>query len=203
MHAAREPAETFQVRSASFLALVLGVALLAASVGVAERDRTQRAAAVDHALRGAVDVEKSQLAEYFSRARSIDLITARNPAFRDFYAAPGDRVAKLQSRGHALRGAEEALVYLERLYPGRIGEACFIDLGGAENARAVRGFRAGLAMLSTSERRNPFFAPTFRLHAGEVYQARPYVSPDTQEWVISNSTPLPGTGYPAKAIVHF
>ncbi len=26
---------------------------------------------------------------------------------------------------------------------------------------------------------------------------------DTGEWVISNSTPLPGTGYPAGAIVHF
>ena len=29
------------------------------------------------------------------------------------------------------------------------------------------------------------------------------MSPDTKEWVISNSTPVPGTGSPAAAIVHF
>ena len=191
------------MRLAAISALFLGIALLVGSVAFGEHDSTQKQAAVDHTLRRAVDVELSQLAEYFGRARAIDLITSRNPAFRDFYAAPGSREAQLRARGPALREAEDALVYLERLYPDGIGEACFIDRGGAENARAVRGHRAGLAMLSRDESGNPFFAPTFRLRAGQVYQARPYVSPDTQEWVISNSTPLPGTGYPAKAIVHY
>src|SRR4051812_25593972 len=138
-------------------ALLLGIVLLAGSFALGERDSTQRQAAVDHTLRRAVDVELSQLAEYFGRARAIDLITARNPAFRDFYATPGGREAKLRARGAAVRGAEDALVYLERLYPDGIGEACFIDRGGAENARAVKGYPAGFAMLSHDERRNPFF----------------------------------------------
>jgi diguanylate cyclase (GGDEF)-like protein len=191
------------VRLAAITALLLGIALLAGSVALGEHDSTQRQVAVDHALRRAVDVELSQLAEYFGRARAIDLITARNPAFRAFYAEPGSREAKVRARVPAVRGAEDALVYLERLYPDGIGEACFIDRGGAENARAVKGHRASFAMLSKDESRNPFFAPTFRLRPGQVYQAKPYVSPDTQEWVISNSTPLPGSGYPAKAIVHY
>jgi diguanylate cyclase (GGDEF)-like protein len=67
----------------------------------------------------------------------------------------------------------------------------------------VRGVRAPLDDLSPDESGAPFFAPTFALHAGQVYQAKPYISPDTREWVIANSTPIPGTGSPAAAIVHF
>ena len=38
---------------------------------------------------------------------------------------------------------------------------------------------------------------------GQVYQARPYVSPDTKEWVISNSTLMPTADGSKPAIVHF
>jgi hypothetical protein len=85
----------------------------------------------------------------------------------------------------------QALAYLEELFPGSIGEACFIDRAGAENARVVRGARALPKDLMPEESMNPFFAPTFALRPGQVYQARPYESPDTGEWVISNSTLLP------------
>jgi len=131
------------------------------------------------------------------------LISAQNPSFRRFYTAPGGRLAKVKMHDPAIRGAESALAYLEKLYPTSIGEACFIDRTGPENARYVRGERATLADLSPDESANPFFGPTFALRAGQVFQAKPYVSPDTGEWVISNSTPVPGTGYPAAAIVHF
>ena len=97
----------------------------------------------------------------------------------------------------------QALGYLERLFPESIGEACFIDRGGAENARMVRGVRAAPKDLSPDESSNPFFKPTFALRQGQVYQARPYVSPDTQEWVISNSTLLPTSDGSKPAIVHF
>jgi diguanylate cyclase (GGDEF)-like protein len=116
---------------------------------------------------------------------------------------PGDRLAKVKARVPAIRKAEAALDYLEQLYPNSIGEACFIDRGGGENARYVRGVRAKLAGLSPNESHHPFFAATFALRPGEVFQARPYVSPDTHEWVIANATPVPGTGFPAAAIVHF
>ena len=67
----------------------------------------------------------------------------------------------------------------------------------------VRGKRAPMADLSTDESANPFFAPTFALPVGSVYQARPYVSPDTKEWVISNSTPLDTPDHSKPAILHF
>jgi diguanylate cyclase (GGDEF)-like protein len=191
------------MRAAAFLALVLGILLLAGSAAFGVRERSQKRIALDHTLTNRVDEDASRVEAYFERARSIMLISAHNPAFRDFYAEGGTRLAKIKARGPAIRRSERALNYLEQLYPTSIGEACFIDRNGPENARYVRGLRASLKDLSPDESGNPFFAPTFALRPGEVFQARPYVSPDTHEWVISNSTPVPGTGFPAAAIVHF
>ena len=191
------------MRTATILAFVAAVALLAGSIGIGLRDRSAKRAAVDQALTNKAGDGVAQLDEYFARARSINLITAHNPSFREFYARPGSRIAKVRARGPAIRGAENGLAYVEKLYPASIGEVCFIDRNGPENARFVNRGRAKIADLSPDESANPFFAPTFALHEGQVFQAKPYVSPDTHEWVISNSTPLPGTGYPAAAMVHF
>jgi hypothetical protein len=143
---------------------------------------------LDGALANTASAQAQVLEDYFARARSIDLLTANNPAFRRFYAMPGDRTAKIRAGGPVLDEANEALGYLERLFPDSIGEACFIDRAGPEIARMVRGERATLEDLSHDESGAPFFGPTFALAHGQVYQARPYVSPDTKEWVISNST---------------
>jgi diguanylate cyclase (GGDEF)-like protein len=149
-------------------------------------------------------VEQAQvLNAYFARSSSIILLTAHNPAFKEFYAETGDRDRRVRRGGATLDLANEALGYLEQLYPDRIGEACFIDAAGAENARMVRGERAGYADLSPDESKNPFFAPSFRLGRDQVYQAKPYVSPDTDEWVIANSTVVPMADGSKPAIVHF
>src|SRR5215216_5053639 len=110
------------------------------------------------------------------------------------------------AHGHGvavLDEANEALGYLEELFPDSIGEACFIDRNGPEIARMVRGVRATPTDLSPDESGAPFFSPTFALRHGQVYQARPYESPDTREWVISNSTLLPAADGSKRAIVHF
>jgi len=191
------------MRAAAFLALIMAVLLVAGGAAVGVRERSQQRLAVDHTLTDAADQDASRISAYFDRARSIMLLTAHNPAFRSFYTQPGGRAEKVDAHGIVVQQGEAALRYLEQLYPNSIGEACFIDRTGPENARYVRGVRARVADLSPDESGNPFFAPTFHLRPGEVFQARPYVSPDTHEWVISNSTPVPGTGFPAAAIVHY
>jgi diguanylate cyclase (GGDEF)-like protein len=143
------------------------------------------------------------LEDYFARARSINLLTANNPAFGHFYELPGSRAAKVRAGGPVLDEANQALGYLEGLFPDSIGEACFIDRAGPEIARMVRGERATLEDLSPDESGAAFFAPTFALAHKEVYQARPYESPDTKEWVISNSTLMPTRDGSKPAIVHF
>jgi PAS domain S-box-containing protein len=189
------------------MAVVLAIGVLPISVGAVVLQRRDAAAgardALDRALVTGANEQAGALESYFARARAIDLLTAQNPAFREFYDLPGSRVAKIRAGGPVLEQTSQALAYLEQLFPGSIGEACFIDRGGPENARVVRGERALPSELSPDESKNPFFAPTFALRAGQVYQARPYVSPDTGEWVISNSTLLPTADGSKPAIVHF
>src|SRR6266508_640022 len=155
----------------------MGVLLLAGGAGLGVRERSQKRIALDHNLTNKVDDDASRLEAYFDRARSIMLITAHNPAFQNFYlSASGARLAKVKAGGPAIRKSEAALVYLEQLYPKSIGEACFIDRTGPENARYVHGRRAALEDLSPDERGNPFFRPTFALRAGRGRQPLPAAS---------------------------
>src|SRR5688572_25561712 len=131
--------------------LILAMTLLVLSLVLAAHQRERARAALDHRLTTMVGEETALLDNYFERARSIALITSHNPAFEDFYEAPGDRVAKLQAGGPLIEEAYDALAYLQVLFPTSIGEACFIDVGGAENARVVRGEYATLSDLAPDE----------------------------------------------------
>jgi diguanylate cyclase (GGDEF)-like protein len=191
------------MRRFSLSVLLVAICLLPVGIGSGASAHSHAVAALDGALANTASSQAQVLEDYFSRARSIDLLTANNPAFRRFYELPGDRQLKIRAGGPILDDANQALGYLERLFPDSIGEACFIDRAGPEIARMVRGVRATPKDLSPDESGAPFFAPTFALRQGEVYQARPYVSPDTKEWVISNSTLLPTADGSKRAIVHF
>ena len=183
--------------------LLVAVCLLSVGVGTGTSAHSHAVSALDGALANKTSEEAQVLADYFSRAQSIDRLTANNPAFRHFYRLGGDRAATLRAGGPVLAEVNQALAYLERLFPSSIGEACFIDRAGPENARVVRGVQASPKQLSPDESGNPFFAPTFALAHGQVYQASPYVSPDTHQWVISNSTLMPTPDRSKRAIVHF
>ena len=188
---------------ASVAALLVGIALIPVGVGAAIVQHDGRVDSRKRALQNEARAQSERLDNYYSRARSLALITARNPGFRNFYAEPGSRAEKIGSGNEAVRDSNHALAYLEQLFPGSIGEACFIDRGGAENARAVKGKTERRSNLSNDETAASFFDPTFDLKPGEVYQSAPYVSPDTNEWVIANSTPIRAPGHAKPAIVHF
>jgi diguanylate cyclase (GGDEF)-like protein len=178
----------------SLTALLLGVVLLALGpLLVAEELALERQN--DAELRH----DGSQLASSFNadfeRARSLDLLLSRNP---DLLAIPhsGRLTPEVNRR------ANDALHYLEGLYPAAIGEAGLIDDTGTELARVTNGVPAPMDDLSTDEARNPFFRATLDLDPGEVYQAAPYVSAGTGRWVISTSTPVDvGGGH--RVVVHF
>ncbi|MEO8266207.1 MAG: GGDEF domain-containing protein [Ilumatobacteraceae bacterium] len=184
-------------------ALVAGVVLVGASVGFSIVSGSAAGPALDRELLREDRKQVEAVSKYFDRARDLMLLEAQNPAFADFYNAPGARTEKIAARNPFLEDAVHSLAYFESLYRGRIGEICFIDHSGAENARLVREQRAANVDLSPNESRNPFFAPTLALGAGQVYQAAAYRSPDTHDIVISNSTVLPGLPAGQNAIVHF
>jgi diguanylate cyclase (GGDEF)-like protein len=192
------------MRRLSLTALILAIALLALSLGLAVNDHNRHQSAAQRAMDDEAGTHASTLDASMARARTITLIMAHNAAFRGFYLEPGSRASKLRRGSPYVDGANDALVYLESLFPTQIGELCFIDRSGSENARVVHGKRAPVSDLSPDEARNPFFGPTFALAPGQVFQSQPYVSPDTHDWVVGNATPIPlGPRRRSVAIVHY
>jgi diguanylate cyclase (GGDEF)-like protein len=181
---------------------VLGITLLgSAVVSTVTSGRAAALADLDNALTSDAASHASVLKEYFERAQSIDLLLANDSALKLF--EPGrDRLTPAQVKT-ASAEAGKAMAYLQTLYPGRIGEACLIDDTGTEWARVVKGRVAPQSEMSTEEAKQPFFAPTLALPKGRVYQASPYVSPDTNEWVISNSTPMVSASGRSWGLAHF
>src|SRR4051812_29631156 len=191
------------MRVISFTALVVGVCLIASAVGVAKLDHDRRLSELDRTLLAETDEHTGALDSYFARAHSVVLLTANAPAFARVLAEPGSRAQKVRRQSRNLRDVTRQLGYLERLYPASIGEACFIDADGEEFARVVRGHVAPAADLSTEEEQAPFFARTFALDVGQTHQTQPYISPDTNEWVVANATRIPPQKGHKGAIVHF
>jgi diguanylate cyclase (GGDEF)-like protein len=194
---------TSGVRAVSFVALIVGVILIPTALGLAKVDRDHRVSELERTLVAETDEHGGALDGYFGRSRSIVLLTANSPAFANVLAERGTREQKVRRQGRNFAEVTHQLGYLERFYPSSIGEACFIDADGEELARVVRGEVAAPADLSTEEKRTPFFAPTFALRFGQTHQTRPYVSPDTREWVIANATLIPQRDGRKRAIVHF
>ena len=114
------------------LLAVFGAALVASrrSTEQARLDRTLATTAGEKAA--LVDTE-------LERVRALALITARVPPFEEFYADAGSQAAAIAAVAGPGREINNALTYLWRLYPDRFVEAGYIDRGGAEDARVVRG----------------------------------------------------------------
>jgi methyl-accepting chemotaxis protein len=162
---------------AGLVPLLLGVALVGYQSATAARTENHHSAQRE-AGRAADIVQRA-----FSEWRNELLVAAQDDALKQVFREPG--------RTGGLRPAVEAeLVGISSLYPDLVDEACFISAAGPEIARTVHGKVAPEADLSPDESGNPFFTPTLALAAGQVHQHGPYVSPDSDRWVVSNSTPI-------------
>jgi hypothetical protein len=147
------------VRRFSLSVLLVAICLLPVGIGSGTSAHSHAVAALDGALANTASAQGQVLEDYFARAGSIDLLTANNPAFRHFYRTPGDRAAKIRAGGPVLDEANQALGYLEELFPDSIGEACFIDRAGPEIARMVRGERPPTRICHLMSRAPPSLRP--------------------------------------------
>jgi diguanylate cyclase (GGDEF)-like protein len=191
------------MRAMSFAALIVGVILIPTALGLAKIDHDRESSEAERMLVAETEEHGAALDNYFARARSVVLLTANSPAFANVLAEPGTRAEKVRRQARSITEVTHHLGYLERLYPTSIGEACFINAEGEEFARVVRGDIAPAADLSTEEEQAPFFTPAFALDFGQTHQTKPYVSPDTKEWVVANATLIPQPDRHKRAIVHF
>ena len=200
---ATDPTRLWSRRRVGALVMVVGLVPMGVSAWALHRRAASNArAGLDTELARQTENEARSLENYFSQARTNVLLLAQNPAFADFYAGERRRGETIAAGGARMSQINDALGYLEKLYPESIGEACFIDRTGAENARVVQGVRAPISDLSPNETGTTFFRPAIATQRGDVFQSAPYISPDTKEWVLSNATPI-GRGSTNQAIVHF
>src|SRR4249919_2415632 len=169
------------------LLLAVGLVTVRNAHEVAMQNRTST-------QRDATDLAE-RTAQTFREWRGELLVAARNDALREWYSKPS-------LRGELRANINASLVGVHNLFPNLIDEACYIDAKGPEQARQVRGRAAPVSELSPDESGNPFFTPTFALPEGRVHQHEPYVSPDSNSWVISNSTPIVVGGRKV-SILHF
>jgi hypothetical protein len=167
-------------------ACVVAAALAGASFATLGQSRRE----LDAQLVGEVGDQAAAFSTNVQRTRATTLLTAQDPSLQEFYKLAGDRETAIKTGGPVLNRVHTVLSFLEVAYPDRIGEVCFIDLSGAENARVVKGVVAEPSQLSTDETGAEFFKPTITMAPGDIYRSSPYRSPDTGEWVVSQSTPV-------------
>ena len=184
--------------SRALMIRILGVGLATVTGALAVLGLQVQSNAAAEANRQATTDSRTSAREVgalFDSWRDDLLVAAGDSALSDWYAHP-------ERRPELRRHVDALLVGLHRIYPTLIDEACFISAAGPELGRATNGVPAPIADLSPDESGNPFFAASFRIKAGQVWQNAPYVSPDSHRWVISNSTPIVVGGRPV-ALLHF
>ncbi len=118
--------------------------------------------------------------------RNTVLVLASDNAWEVYFTQPDQKEA-------ARKRMEEAFRFVRKHIP-ETDEACYLDNihNGAESARVVLDEVAKVEDLSSSEKSASFYGPTIKLGEGDVYQSLPYISPDSERWVIANATPVIG-----------
>lgn len=146
-------------------------------------------------LKWTVDELTRQIETHFNDTGKDLVIASKNTAFTMYRVEP-------QKRNYWVAEQERTLKYLRDIYPDIIDEACYIESSGKEVSRIVLDRITPHSELSSSEERSTFFARSFEMEEGEVFQGRPTISEDTKRWVIPNSTPV-SVGSKKVAILHF
>ncbi len=155
---------------------------------------------------------RSALLESLNQRGSEDMLFAvKNPAFVQYFELPetraGDRydengIMKFTENQRVLKAELEQWTY-DFQSKFHVDEACLIDHTGQEHIRLVMTEIAPDNDLSAEEAASPFFEPSFGTEKGNAYIQSPYVSPDTERWVIAYTTPIVLTDASKPAFYHF
>src|SRR5439155_2607971 len=179
------------IATVAVLALVAGFAVVAQITGQMRQEADARLDAHTASVAAAVQ-------ETMGSASSDIRLARRNVIFEEALADSPDQL--LPSDRAAV---EAAITYLGDRY--QVDEICVIRAGGLEAARWVGGKGvAAVADLSPDERQNnPAVLPTLPLADDSFYQSQPYVSPDSNRWVIGVATPIILASGEHAGILHF
>jgi diguanylate cyclase (GGDEF)-like protein/putative nucleotidyltransferase with HDIG domain len=187
----RRPASSRLALACAALGVLLAVfgAVLVASRRSTEQARLDRTVSTTAGEKAAlVDTE-------LERVRALALITARIPPFEELYADAGSQAAAIAAVAGPGREINNALTYLWQLYPDRFVEAGYVDRGGAENARVVRGIAQPPKVLSKDVRSWPSYKEGRRAPAESATITAPFRSPAARVQVVAATAPVTVDGH--------
>ena len=175
---------SFGTRAAALIAIIAVLAVVAGVAVVSQVTDKMRREADARLDAHATDV--ARLLEGTMASASSDIRLARRNDI--FEAALADTPGQLLAADR--QDVEAAITYLGDRY--HVDEICLIRATGLETARWVGGKGvAPVADLSLDERQNnPAVLPTLPLADDSFYQSEPYVSPDSDRWVVGIATPI-------------
>jgi hypothetical protein len=187
----------FGARSSTVVAIVALLALAAGGL-VAGQITGQMRREADDRLAAHVATVATAVEATMERASSDIRLASRDETYE---------LALSHSTGQLLTSdrlaVERAITYLGERYD--VDEICLIRADGMEAARWVNG--GGVAPvedLSPDERgNNPAVIPTVPLPDDAFYQTQPYVSADSNRWVIGVATPIILSTGSHAGILHF
>ncbi|MDX6504505.1 MAG: hypothetical protein QOE29_1630 [Gaiellaceae bacterium] len=213
------------VRGTKVTLLVLGLALLPASIAaIVLQQRSNAQAKENAALTHGNSTVREQIDSATHSARQSALLVAQNAAFtlptlesdlRKRCAATGGgaRCAQFDAE-RGWKAVDGALAYLRNLYGEDIAAQRFFLTGGRQQSEVIEGRvlprsfipldvdRASAAGRALFNQRYPYFEPALKLGPGRVFEGAPFVSPEAGTWVIPFATVVEVNGKVA-GIVEF
>jgi diguanylate cyclase (GGDEF)-like protein len=183
---------------AKFTLLLLLVGLLPLAVGslfsvvisrnaILERQRLEMGQEVSDAAK--------TVESLLEKVRFNLLLMARDGSFQGYFTETG-------RKEFWLRDIQEAFRYIHFLFPKAMEEGCFIRSDGREICKIIRGDLADSHELE-DEYNKEFFKLALALSEGQTYQGEPYISSDTQRWVIPTATPIVLRNGDKAGLIHF
>lgn len=134
------------------------------------------------------------LNSYFRESKLTLLAISSSPSWGKLFSEPEQRDAWLLEQ-------QRVINYMDKTSGIGIDEFCFIGTDGREMTRLVQGEIE--FDLSDDEKDNPFFEPSLEIDVEHVFHSVPYVSGDTNRWVIATTTPVLGPDGKQVAFLHF
>lgn len=121
---------------------------------------------------------------------------AHDKVFLAFFNATSDA-----ERKKFKREIEQVSLVVQKRFV--VDEMCLIDNTGQELARIVFDKIAPDEDLSPDEASAPFYKPSFAKNDKEVHVQTPYLSPDSERWVIAYTTPIVKKDGSKPAFLHY
>jgi diguanylate cyclase (GGDEF)-like protein len=205
------------VRGTKVTLLVLGLALLPASIAaIVLQQRSNATAKSNAAATHESATSQAQIDSVSQSARQSALLVANNAAFTLPSFLARERTACLAGGGgkrcadfdpeRGWKSVDDALAYLWQIYGENVGAARFFLLSGRQQSEVIEARKLARSMIPedvdrTSKQgralfsqRYPYFEPALKLGPGRVFEGQPFVSPEAGTWVIPFATAVAVNG---------